>query len=97
MHHRLVEVLGGVLDAFGDLALGAPAADRTERVDRVAVRTVLLLEQRNVLRAVVNRADRGGEAGGAGTDHDGVVEAAFLRCLLKRGLTVLRASEGDSR
>ena len=71
VHHHGVEGVGRILDALFSLVARAPAADRTQSEDGVAVGTVALFEHDN-LGAGVMSGDGRDEAGGTGTEHDGV-------------------------
>ena len=71
VHHHLEEGFGRVFDALLLLVTGAPAADRAERVNGVAVRAVLLFENGH-LGARVVCGDRGHKSRGTRTENDRV-------------------------
>ena len=93
-HHGLIEILGRILDALTDLALGAPAADIAQSVNGVAVRAVHLLQNSDTLRAGIHSGNSGDQTGSTGAEHDSVISGSRLHGLF---VFLLCFSKGDSR
>ena len=95
VHHHRVEGFGRVGDALFLLVARAPAADGAEREDGVAVGTVLLFHHGDADAEIVGR-DRGDEAGGTGTENDGVISGGSLGSFGGSGVAG-EAGAGDAR